>query len=383
MNSIITYSQLLSDDEKDIMQIKQYPHTISYHNYDSNRSNSSPPPNHRTPSLFVSVDTTDNQLFTKSIIYIVKKLVEEFKDVPADRFSFRHFTEGITNKLVCITDTQTNFAVNVRTYGPYTEFVIDRKQELLITEACASVTLYGTFLNGVVYSYIPGRTLTLGDLIDLDTFSQTAIAISRHHKTTPPLIQTPLLFVTLRKWLGNVPAGYINSKKKPLDFGVLKKELVFLEKILNNRSDIVLCHNDLLLKNFIKGEKKVWLIDYEYSSYNYRAFDLANHFVEWCGFECNWDNFPSKETQRRFLSIYVSHNTGKDVDDAMVVDRVNELLEDVKWFELASHYFWGVWASIEAALSSIDFGYMDYSHMRLERYFVVKERLIEEHPEIA
>ena len=25
----------------------------------------------------------------------------------------------------------------------------------------------------------------------------------------------------------------------------------------------------------------VMLIDYEFSSYNYRAFDLANHFNEW------------------------------------------------------------------------------------------------------
>lgn len=61
----------------------------------------------------------------------------------------------------------------------------------------------------------------------------------------------------------------------------------------------VLCHNDLLSgnilfrplpeatpqqqqeKEFQKGSnsnRQVFLIDYEYAAYNYRAFDLANHF---------------------------------------------------------------------------------------------------------
>lgn len=55
--------------------------------------------------------------------------------------------------------------------------------------------------------------------------------------------------------------------------------------------EVVLCHNDLLCGNILlcpseeasasqaPAEKAV-LIDYEYSMYNYRAFDIANHF---CG----------------------------------------------------------------------------------------------------
>jgi thiamine kinase-like enzyme len=50
--------------------------------------------------------------------------------------------------------------------------------------------------------------------------------------------------------------------------------------------ETVLCHNDVLSGNVLLSETavdedpKITLIDYEYSCYNYRAFDIANHF---CG----------------------------------------------------------------------------------------------------
>ncbi len=47
-----------------------------------------------------------------------------------------------------------------------------------------------------------------------------------------------------------------------------------------------LCHNDLLSGNVLLStddvkdeDRAVFLIDYEYASYNYRAFDIANHFI--------------------------------------------------------------------------------------------------------
>jgi thiamine kinase-like enzyme len=52
----------------------------------------------------------------------------------------------------------------------------------------------------------------------------------------------------------------------------------------------VLCHNDVLNGNVlleptadgeIDDNPKITLIDYEYSGYNYRAFDIANHFCGW------------------------------------------------------------------------------------------------------
>ena len=81
-------------------------------------------------------------------------------------------------------------------------------------------------------------------------------------------------------------------------------------------SPVVFCHNDLqggniLLRNDLGAtdenmDAKLVVIDYEFCSYNYRAFDIANHFQEWMFDYTNKsfpyyfiskDKFPSKETR--------------------------------------------------------------------------------------
>lgn len=60
--------------------------------------------------------------------------------------------------------------------------------------------------------------------------------------------------------------------------------------------EISFCHNDLLCGNIIYDESldDVNFIDYEYGSYNYSLFDIANHFCEWAGFETKWEYFPNE-----------------------------------------------------------------------------------------
>ena len=365
-----TYEKYIEEDEKDIMSIKSRPKKISYPDlYDIKE-------NEKIPKVFVVILTDTNENFVKGLTYILKKLVPEFKDASQSDISFVHFTEGITNKIVCATNMQNNFRVNVRTFGSYTEYLIDRDMELLIMNSVPKVKVYGTFVNGLVYSYIPGRTLCIGDLIDLNTFSKTAISIANMHKLNPPSIKkVPLLFITLRKWVSNVPLEYLDPKKKAYDIKIIKQELIFMEENLKNRSDIVLCHNDLLLKNFIKSTNDVEVIDYEYSAYNYRAFDIVNHFNEWCGFDLNWDNFPNEDTQRRFLKVYFEtyYDSKEEIN---INEKIETMLEDIKWFDLASNFYWGVWSLIQAALSIIDFNYNEYANLRFKRYFVIKNRLL-------
>lgn len=44
-------------------------------------------------------------------------------------------------------------------------------------------------------------------------------------------------------------------------------------------------------------------------------------------------------------------------------------------FALASHFFWGLWSIVQAKISSIEFGYMDYAQARFDAYFHQKRKL--------
>ncbi len=366
------YESFIPENEKDIMKIESKPQIISYSNLYNKKDSEV------IKKIFIAVQTDTEENFNKGAFYVLKKMVPEFKDASDKDISIIHFSEGITNKIICATNLKNNFKVILRTYGAFTEYIIDRDNELIVMNNSPKIKIYGTFLNGLIYSYIEGRTISIGDLIDIKTFNQTAKAIAGHHKLSPPIKKVPILFITLRKWISNVPLEYIEPEKKAYDINSIKKELVFMEENLKNRSDVVFCHNDLLLKNFIKNDKSVELIDYEYSGYSYRAFDLANHFNEWCGFELVWENFPSEDTQRRFLKEYLKEFYDNKKKESDLEKEIDKMIEDIKWFDLASNFYWGTWALIQAALSSIDFNYCDYGRLRFKRYFELKKKLTEE-----
>jgi len=64
----------------------------------------------------------------------------------------------------------------------------------------------------------------------------------------------------------------------------VKTEIVYLSaQLQKTASPVVFCHNDAQYGNIIRrhSDGKIMLIDYEYARYNYRGFDLGNHFCEW------------------------------------------------------------------------------------------------------
>lgn len=70
------------------------------------------------------------------------------------------------------------------------------------------------------------------------------------------------------------------------------------EFLPKTNSPVVFAHNDLQEGNILirpeyeTPDDKLALIDFEYCSYNYRGFDLANHFCEW-SYNYNVENYPN------------------------------------------------------------------------------------------
>ena len=139
-------------------------------------------------------------------------------------------------------------------------------------------------------------------------------------------------------------------------------------------------HCDLLSGNVIvhpRGSETlpsvetVSFIDYEYATPAPAAFDLANHFAEWGGFECKYEALPPRSVRRAFLEEYLASYTSYtplplDIDRQTYVDR---LYNEIDAYRGVPGLYWGVWALIQATISQIDFDYASYAEVRLKEYW--------------
>merc|ERR1712110_745591 len=136
------------------------------------------------------------------------------------------------------------------------------------------------------------------------------------------------------------------------------------------------CHNDLLSGNVIyddprNGKASVHFIDFEYGGYNYRGFDIGNHFCEMMGFELDSSRYPSDEFQREwlrhYLKSYLLHSVGELPPEW---DRqLESLRKQVQLFSILAHLFWGIWAVLQHQFSAEkDFDYLAYAKMRLSTF---------------
>ncbi|KAF8978254.1 hypothetical protein BGZ46_006661 [Entomortierella lignicola] len=318
---------------------------------------------------------------------VIKTLFPEWN---TNDISYLQFKDGITNKLICCTHNPTGTQVLVRAYGKKSEVIIDRRQEIMnmviLSKLGLCPPLFGKFKNGLAYGCVPGKVYKVSDMRDPHKMELVARKLAIWHTTVKiPGERVSKLFKTIHKWIKEVPESYSKPAvqevfAKNFDMTKLRQELLVLEEhLVKLNSPVVFCHNDLLYGNLIYDEAKddAFFIDYEYGSYSYRAFDIANHFNEWCGFECEYENYPSKEVQLKWLRSYLeagqsegSDSSSSRSDESEVSqEEVEQLYREVNKFALASHFYWGVWALVQAQLSDIDFEYMPYAVLRFAEYF--------------
>lgn len=232
--------------------------------------------------------------------------------------------------------------------------------------------LHCRFINGFVYGYVPGIPLKSAQLSSEKLFPLIARKISLwHHVDCVPGDPVPRLFKTLRKWFKNIPKEYTNPEVESkfhssIDLAYLQSELAALEchvKSLN--CPVTFCHNDLLAPNIIYNPEKsdVTFIDYEYGSFNYRSFDIANHFCEYGGFECDYSLYPDENFQREWIKSYLMAS-----DEDFSDESISIILKEVEIFTLAALFYWGLWALVQAEISDIHFDYMEYAILRFNEF---------------
>ncbi|KAI4366833.1 hypothetical protein MLD38_022650 [Melastoma candidum] len=268
--------------------------------------------------------------------------------------------------------------VLVRIYGEGVEIFFNRNDEVKTFE-CMSMhgegpRLLGRFADGRVEEFIHARTLSAADLRDPDVSELIAAKLRGFHNLEIPGPRNSQLWGRMRSWLKEARA--LCSDRDANDFGLhkLEEEISLLEKALSREDEVIgFCHNDLQYGNIMMDEetRSITLIDYEYSSYNPIAYDLANHFCEMAAnyhsdtpHVLDYGLYPDYEERARFALNYLA-STGDKPSDTEVA----QLVDDAEKYTLANHLFWGLWGLISAYVNNIDFDYKEYARQRFGQYW--------------
>jgi len=329
-----------------------------------------------------------NENFGRMVRYIVKNAIPSWENLIDDDIQLKYLTGGMTNYLYAASTISKSASIQtalVRIYGNQTELIIDRKMELQNIDRCHKTgfgpCLYGVFKNGYIYEFFEGRTVSPDELHKCVWNVLLGKELAKWHKQ--PLLPTetvPGVWHTIGEWLTLVPEVYpTDSKEKNWKHiggkSKIKEELEILKSMATQSgSPVIFSHNDLLGGNIIVSEKTgiIKFIDFEYACTNYQAFDIANHFNEWAGFEADYSRYPNKDQQYQFYQSYLVEYCGKVPTE----QELHKLYVQVNKFALVSHFYWGVWALVQGAISMIDFDFVAYAAQRFDEYFKRKDEFL-------
>lgn len=88
--------------------------------------------------------------------------------------------------------------------------------------------------------------------------------------------------------------------------------------------------------------EEVHFIDYEYATPSPAAFDIANHFAEWGGYDCDYNMMPTRTVRRQFLTEYVKSYSrhGGGLGGKTEEEVIDKLFDDVNRFRGIPGFYW-------------------------------------------
>ncbi|KAJ8373941.1 hypothetical protein SKAU_G00045210 [Synaphobranchus kaupii] len=357
-------------------------------------------------------DEVDGDTKAKAYVLCREFLSGTWKIITEADFQISIISGGLSNLLyLCkLPDHVESLAdeprqVLLRIYGAILQgvesLVLESVMFAILAERALGPQLYGIFPEGRLEHYLPSCCLKTEQLRDPEISAEIAQKMACFHEMVMPFNKEPKwLFGTISRYMDQVLGltfvrdAHVKKFNKLMKHN-LEAELKNLWTVLAaTPSPVVFCHNDVQPGNILmlddsdpSSKDKLMLIDFEYSSYNYRGFDFGNHFCEWVYdythdqwpfFSENMDNYPNREQQLHFIRRYLSESNGY-AEDAKPEDRARqeeEMIFEINRYALAAHFLWGLWSIIQAKISTIKFGYMDYAQSRFDAYFKQKKLFI-------
>lgn len=323
-------------------------------------------------------------------------------------------------------------SVLLRAYGKGTNVLIDRDRECQthysLSQHSLAPELLARFNNGLLYRFIPGRVASVEDLAVPSIFNAVARRLGQWHGTielkalkqqsnltgvkrriapgsgVPEIVEDgdtsdsasdisddaaskSGLWNVMQKWINALPENTTEERSRKAEL-FTELDWLTIESGLEGAGEVVYSHCDLLNGNVIilpkeqantqfmkfpthlENETHITFIDYEYATPTERAFDLANHFSEWAGFECEYSYIPTISARKEFITSYLqSYQHFRGVGNADLEKEVDQLMDEVNQFRGVPGFYWGIWALIQATISQIDFDYATYAELRLKEYW--------------
>ncbi|KAL0478405.1 ethanolamine kinase [Acrasis kona] len=309
---------------------------------------------------------------------------------------------GTTNQLFLLHVLSQHRTVLVRIFGHKTSDLIDRDAEIWYLLKINSTNpekvpeVHCRFANGLVYEYITGASIQPQSMplhyeqIAREMAGWHLIEVEPFNKKEN---KKPVIFQTTYSWIRQARLAQVETVLElPLTLDEIEAEVKEIEKlVLQKQYPVTFCHNDLTYGNIVYDDEKnhVRFIDYEYCGYNYRGFDLGNHFCEYTGLDpMDINKYPSKEHRRAFLFEYLTAFKQKSEEKQEVTvteQELDSLCEEADIFALMSNLQWSAWALVQQrhSLLSLKWNqteenwYQGYTRTRLQWYLSLKDQMME------
>jgi thiamine kinase-like enzyme len=194
--------------------------------------------------------------------------------------------------------------------------------------------------HALVIAWVEGRTLGAEDLRDESMLSRVA-EVCRLLHAGPRFDGDFDMFAVQRRYLAIVQDRGLRLPDRYLD--LLPRADQIAAALAIRAGPTVPCNNDLLAANFIDDGDRLWVIDYEYGGNGDPCFELGNIWQE-------------SDLSLDQLEVLVDGYYGRHLRHRVARARLLGMM---------ARYGWTLWASIQAAVSPIDFDFWSWG---MEKY---------------
>jgi thiamine kinase-like enzyme len=283
---------------------------------------------------------------------IIEEVVSKVDDWKGRDVSIQHLSGGLTNTNYKVTVDGKPFFIRVP--GEGTELLsIDRNNEYHSARAAEQAGVGPKVLyhfpeyNVMVLEFLQGVTMSRESLNAPGMPKRMAEAIKRLH-AGPRLLLDFNMFRLMEYYLSLCKERAI---KVPDGYWERIATVDQIEKAMSVKPlTTVPCNNDLLAENYIDDGKQLWLIDYEYSGNNDPTFELGN--------TCQEMQFNDEQIKEVCAAYF-----GEATPALIARMKLNMIMSDVGW---------GLWAAIQANISTIEFDFWGWA---IERWGRAMEKM--------